>query len=92
MDWNTLNINLLNSPTSILSFILEETVLCLLLDLILAGAVYGSSGTVNGSGSGATISLMTCGAACSCGRCGGSELVVNVVTLRAESGISVLVN
>ena len=92
MDWNTLNIELLNSPTSILSFILEETVLCLLLDLILAGTVYGYSGTVNGSGAGATMSLMTCGAACACGRCGGSELVGNVVPLCAASGISVLVN
>ena len=36
------------------------------------------------------MSLMTCGAACACGHCGGYGLAVTVVTLCAAPGISVL--
>ena len=52
MDWNALNIELLKSPALILSFVLEETVFCLPLDLILVGDVDGSGGAVKGSGAG----------------------------------------
>ena len=45
---------------------------------------------MKGLGPVASMSIMTCGAACACGRCGGSELVVTVVLLCAASGISVL--
>ena len=40
-----------------------------------------------GSGAGVGMSLMTCGATCAYGCCGGSELVVTVVSfaLRLES-------
>ena len=85
-----MNIDLSNSPASILSFILEETVLYLPLEIILGGSIDGSGGAVKVSGSGAEIPLMTYGAACTCGRCGGSELVENDVLLCAASGISVL--
>ena len=89
MDLNALNIELLNSPASIKSFILEEAVLCLPLELILRGAVYGPGGAVKGLGARAAISLMTCEAACVCGCYGGSELVLTVVALCADSGIYV---
>ena len=69
---------------------MEETVIFLPLELILGGALDGSGGSVKGSGEGASISLMTCGDACSCGSCGGSELVVNDVLLCTVYGISVL--
>ena len=55
----SVNIELLNSPASILSFILEETVLYLPLELILGGAVDGPGGAVKGLGEGAVMSLMT---------------------------------
>ena len=54
------------------------------------GFVCGSVGTVIGSGPGAYMSLMPCGAACACGRFGGSELVGTVVSLCAAFVISVL--
>ena len=69
---------------------MEETALCLPLELILVGAADGPGGAVKGLGAGSEISLMTCGAACACGRCGGSELVGNIVLLCAASGIFVL--
>ena len=72
MDWKAFNIELLNSPASILSFILEETVLYLPLELILGGAVGGPGGTVKGFGAVAVMSLVNSGAACVCGCCGGS--------------------
>ena len=45
---------------------------------------------MKGSGSGVAMLLMTCGAACACGRCVGSELVGTVVLLCADYVISVL--
>ena len=80
-----LNIELLNSPASILSLILEETVLCLPLDLIMGGAVDGYGGAVIGSVSGSVMSLTTFGAACACGCCRGSELVGTGLSLCAAS-------
>ena len=90
MEWNALKIELFKSPASILLFILEENVICLPLELILVGAVDGPGGAVKVLVSGAAMSLVTCGAACACGRCGGYELVVTCVSLCAASGISVL--
>ena len=55
----------------------------------MGGGVDGYGGAVIGSGSGAAMSLMTCGAACACGRCGGSGPVGTVVSLCAVSIISV---
>ena len=59
VDWKALNMDLLNSPASILSFILEENILCLTLELIPGGAVGGPGGAVKGFGVVTVISLMT---------------------------------
>ena len=53
-----LNMEILNSHASILSFILEETILCLPLELVLGGAVGGPGGAVKGFGAVAVMSLM----------------------------------
>ena len=50
MDWKELNMELLNYPSSILSFIIEETVLCLPLELILGGGVGRPGGAVKSLG------------------------------------------
>ena len=59
VDWKALNMELLNYPASILSFVLEETILCLPLELILGGAFGEPGGAVKGFGVVAFMSLMT---------------------------------
>ena len=59
MYWKALNMDILNSPASIHSFILEGNILCLPLELILGGAVGGPGGAVKGFGAVAVMSLMT---------------------------------
>ena len=59
VDWKALNMELLNSPVSILSFILEETILCLSLELILGWDIGGPGGAVKDFGAVVFMSLMT---------------------------------
>ena len=61
VDCTALNIERLNSPASIISFVMEETILYLPLDLIMVGSVDGYGGALMGSGVGSEMSLITCG-------------------------------